>query len=132
MALASLFVFVVSLSLIPWLIVRIPPDYFVRPPGHRSSLSGYNPLVVAVLRIARNVLAIILILIGLLLLVLPGQGLLTIFLGLVISDFPGKHRLVNWLVAHPSICRPMNWLRRRAHREPIVPPELGHHVRRKT
>lgn len=124
LAFFSALVFVVSLALIPWLIVRIPADYFTKTDEHRSSLAGYNPLLVAILRMVRNTLAVIFLLVGLLLLVLPGQGLLTMFLGLVIADFPRKHQLVNWLVAHPSICRPMNWLRRRADREPIVPPKL--------
>ncbi|MCW8196391.1 hypothetical protein F6455_16475 [Proteobacteria bacterium 005FR1] len=122
-AIASLAVFLASLALIPWLLVRIPPDYFSRAHERRSLLAGYNPFLVIVLRVLRNVLAVIFIVLGLLMLVLPGQGLLTLFLGLVVADFPGKHGLVNWLVSHPSICRPINWLRRRAGRQPLEMPE---------
>lgn len=125
LAASSLIVFIASLILVPWLIVRIPADYFVKDDQSRSSLRsllGPRPLVIALVRVLRNVIGISFVILGLLLLVLPGQGLLMIFLGIVISDFPGKRRTVNWLVAQPSICRPINWLRRRAGKVPIHPP----------
>ncbi|MGQ9427073.1 hypothetical protein ACXYTJ_14715 [Gilvimarinus sp. F26214L] len=118
---SSALVMVVSLMLIPWAVLRIPSDYFLRT-GRRSWFAG-NPVLVAVVGVFRNVLGVLLMLTGVALLVLPGQGLLTIFLGIVIADFPGKHRLMNWLVAHPGIHRPMNWWRGRAGREAIqLPP----------
>lgn len=126
LAASSLLIFVGSLLLIPWLIVRIPADYFVRDKSRRSMLRGYNPLLISVLRVLRNLLASIFVAVGVVLLILPGQGLLTIFLGVVVADFPGKHRLVNWLVAQPGICRPLNWLRHRAGKEPIQSPPRGH------
>ena len=48
-------------------------------------------------------------------LVLPGQGILTILAGIMLLDFPGKHRLLRWIVAHPQVLRTLNWLRRRGH-----------------
>lgn len=99
-------------------------DYFSRSHERRPLLAaGYHPLLAATLRIVRNIIALILIVLGLFMLVLPGQGLLTLFVGLVVADFPGKHRLVNWLVSRPSICRPINWLRRKAGKEPLKMPE---------
>ncbi|MEX1033407.1 MAG: PGPGW domain-containing protein [Cellvibrionaceae bacterium] len=122
-AASSVVVFLASLVVIPWLIVRIPADYFMRAMKHRSTLVGYNPIFVILLKVLRNVVAAVFIIVGLLLLVLPGQGLLTLFLGLVIADFPGKRRAVNWLVARRGIHRSINWLRRRAGRNPInLPP----------
>lgn len=124
LAMASLAVFLASLLLIPWMLVRIPTDYFVKERSQRRSLlSGYNPVLVAALRVLRNVLAVVFIVLGLFMLVLPGQGLLTLFLGVVVADFPGKHRLVDRLVASPKVCRPINWLRKRAGREPIKVPQ---------
>lgn len=125
LAASSLIVFLASLILVPWLIVRMPVDYFVKANQSRSSLAsilGLHPFAIALVRILRNIVGITFLILGLLLLVLPGQGLLTIFLGVLISDFPGKRRAVNWLVAKPSVCRPINWLRRRAGKPAIHPP----------
>lgn len=126
-AASSLLIFVGSLILIPWLIVRIPADYFVEGGEQRSSLSsvmGPHPFAIALLKVLRNIVGIVFIIVGVFLLVLPGQGLLTIFLGVVISDFPGKRRAVNWLVAQRSVHRPINWLRQRAGKKPLTPPNL--------
>jgi hypothetical protein len=50
-------------------------------------------------------------------LLLPGQGVLTILIGIVLLDFPGKYRLERWAVRHRPVYRSINWLRRG--REPI-------------
>ncbi len=120
LAIASGVFFVVSLLLIPWLIIRIPPDYFSEPGRYRSALFGNHPLAIIALKIIRNTVAMIFIALGFLLLVLPGQGLLTIFLGIFIADFPGKHRFVNWIVAKKSVMKTINWLRERAGKEPVI------------
>ncbi|GAB1258289.1 hypothetical protein NBRC116494_27910 [Aurantivibrio plasticivorans] len=116
----SIALFVVTLLLVPWLIIRIPADYFMLPGASRSALVGNHPLLQLLFKLLRNLLGLCLVLVGAVLLFLPGQGLLTILLGIVVSDFPGKHRFVTWLVKKPSVRRPMNWLRQRADKEPIV------------
>ena len=45
------------------------------------------------IKIGRNLLGGLLILLGLIMLVTPGQGILTIVLGFTIMDFPGKKRI---------------------------------------
>lgn len=122
LAASSLLVFVASLMLVPWLIVRIPADYFLGEDKRRSILriTGTHPFIAALLKVLRNILGIVFVVLGLLLLVLPGQGLLTILIGLAIADFPGKRRVVNWLVAHRSVHRPLNWLRQRAGKKPLT------------
>jgi hypothetical protein len=123
-AIISLLFFIASLALIPWILIRLPADYFSRSHERQPLLAArYNPLLSATVRILRNIIALIFIVLGLLMLVLPGQGLLTLFVGLVVAAFPGKRRLVNWLVSRPSICRPINWLRRRAGRQSLEMPE---------
>ena len=69
--------------------------------------------------IGKNVLGAVLMIAGVAMLVLPGQGLLTMVLGFLLIDFPGKYRLERWLVARPMVHRPLNWIRRRAGREPL-------------
>ena len=50
---------------------------------------------------------------------IPGQGLLTIAIGLLLVDFPGKYRLERWLISRRPIIRVVNWMRRRAGRTEI-------------
>ena len=53
-------------------------------------------------------------------LVLPGQGLLTLLVGFLLVDAPGKYRLERWLVSRKAVLRPINWLRRRKGRQPLI------------
>jgi hypothetical protein len=56
---------------------------------------------------------------GIAMLVLPGQGLLTILIGFLMLDFPGKYRVEKWLVSRRRLLGAINWLRRRAGRVPL-------------
>jgi len=69
-----------------------------------------------VLLIGKNLLGCVIIVAGIVMLVLPGQGILTILAGIMLLDFPGKYRLLRWIVARPQVLRTLNWLRRRAGR----------------
>jgi len=53
---------------------------------------------------------------GIAMLVLPGQGVLTIVIGIMLLDFPGKYRFERSLAARRPVLRSINWLRRRANR----------------
>jgi hypothetical protein len=46
--------------------------------------------------------------------VLPGQGILTMLAGIALIDFPGRHRVVQWMVAREPVMKALNWVRRRA------------------
>ena len=61
--------------------------------------------------------------VGIAMLVLPGQGLLTIVVGIVLLNFPGKYRLERWLATRSPVWRSLNWLRRRAGRPELQRPE---------
>src|SRR3954471_18849431 len=73
----SAFTFVVSLLAVPWLLVRIPPRYFMST-NHAHPWGDQHPVVHVLLLIGKNLLGVILIVLGLVMLVLPGQGILTI------------------------------------------------------
>lgn len=108
-----------SLIFIPLAVVRIPPDYFAhstRPPGLGIDR---HPVVRAAHRLGKNALGLAFIVMGVAMLVLPGQGLLTILIGVLLLDFPGKYRFEKWLVSRPGLLRAINWLRRRARRPPL-------------
>ena len=60
---------------------------------------------------------------GVVMLVTPGQGLLTMVMGIALMDFPGKDRLEKALVARAGIRAALNWVRHRQGREPFRFPE---------
>ena len=67
-----------------------------------------------------NIIGCGLILAGLVMLFLPGQGILTLVMGLLLVDYPGKFRLERRLVKTPAILNSLNWLRRKAKKPPLV------------
>lgn len=119
----SLLTFVGSLVAIPWLVVRIPADYFQsRRHLLADPLAKRHPIVRAALLLLKNIAGATLVAVGIALLVLPGQGILMILVGLILMDFPGKFAMEQWLARKPSVLNAMNWLRKRANRPPIQPP----------
>lgn len=117
--LASVFLFVASVVAIPWLVARLPVDYFQRPRRDRTSLIEHPRLRFG-FHVAKNILGAVLLLAGIAMLVLPGQGMLTIIVSLVLLEFPGKRRLQRRIVSRPRILGALNAIRRRAGREPLV------------
>ena len=112
----SVLTFLGTLVIVPWLVVRIPSDYFIYPKRHRQRR---HPIVQAMLLMAKNIMGCVFLLAGTLMLLLPGQGLLTIFVGLMLLDFPGKYRVERRAVAYRPILRSINWLREHTGREPL-------------
>ncbi len=109
----SAVLFVFSLLLLPWLLTRIPVDYFQRS-DEQQERGLFRPIT-----LLRNLLGGVILLAGVLMLVLPGQGLLTILLGLAVMDFPGKYRLERWVVMRKGVLETTNWIRQRAGYPPI-------------
>jgi len=118
-AAASFLTFLAFLILIPLLVVRIPSDYFECGKAHRRLWADQHIALRMVLLIGKNLLGCVIIVAGIVMLVLPGQGILTILAGIMLLDFPGKYRLLRWIVARPQVLRTLNWLRRRAGRAPL-------------
>jgi hypothetical protein len=111
--------FVAALIGAPLWVINIPPDYFSDKKHKHPSPFNYG-MTGTLLAIGRNLLGGILLLIGLLMLILPGQGLLTILVGVMLMDIPGKYRIARWIVVRPPVLQSMNWIRRRADRAPLV------------
>lgn len=117
---SSVITFVGSLLLVPWLLVRIPTDYFSHRRRHHTPWADRQPLVRGALLVLKNGLGGLFFILGVAMLVLPGQGILTMLVGIVLMDFPGKYRFERWIISRPAVLRTINWLRRRAHREPLT------------
>jgi hypothetical protein len=73
--------------------------------------------------VIKNLVGVALLLAGLVMLVTPGQGLLTIVVGLTLLSFPGKARLERWIATRPAVWRAINWMRQRAGRDTLEHPE---------
>ena len=108
--------------MVPFLISRIPADYFAKREAPVHRWKDEHPLLWLVGKALKNVLGLALLLLGIAMLFLPGQGLLTMFVGLVLLDFPGKRRLELSIVRRPEIRRGLNWFRRKAGQGPLAEP----------
>lgn len=118
--LVSVATFVLSLLLIPVIIVRIPEDYFSRAKREAKRWKGMNPLLRTCLSLLKNLLGLVLLIMGILMLVLPGQGLLTILFGIALLDFPGKYTLERRIISYPKVLNSINWIRKKAHKKPLL------------
>ncbi len=115
----SVVFFLAGLVAAPVVAIKIPSDYFTRPREDRKILNVSNPALKMGLKIARNIAGYLFIVAGLLMLVLPGQGVLTILIGVILADFPGKDRMEKWLVGRGAVIKSINWLRKRAGAKPL-------------
>ncbi len=122
LGIGSIVMFVGSLLMMPWLAARIPADYFTNEKRPPSPLVRKYPALKWPLLIARNLLGVLLVIAGVAMLLLPGQGILAILLGLMLVNFPGKYRLERWFIRKPKVNKAINWLRRKSHREPLEVP----------
>jgi hypothetical protein len=119
LAVFSVVAFIGTLVSIPALVVHIPEDYFLhqrRPPAGKSDSGSLQHLALTGIK---NVIGILFVLAGLVMLVLPGQGLLTILIGLMLMNFPGKYALQRSLIRKKTMLAVVNRLRTRAGRAPI-------------
>ncbi len=119
LGLVSLFTFVASLFLIPFLVVRIPVDYFAENKRQTSPWAEQHFVIRWAVLLVKNIFGFIFVLLGLAMLVLPGQGLLTLLIGVLLLNFPGKYTFERWLIQRSSVRRAVFWLRKRAGRPPL-------------
>ena len=118
--LAAITVFIVTLAAIPVVITLLPCDYFLQ--TKRAVSKQQVSFMRLLLTFVKNIFGVLLIVAGIVMLVLPGQGLLTILLGLMLTDFPGKYALEKKLVQVNSVFRSINWIRRKAGKKPMLLP----------
>jgi archaellum biogenesis protein FlaJ (TadC family) len=119
LASVSVAMFFATLLLVPMILIRLPSDYFSYR-RRKSRASFRHPFVAVLLTTLKNLLGLIFVVAGIAMLVLPGQGILTILVGLMLLDFPGKYRAEQWMVSHVSVLRSINWIRAKAHKPPLA------------
>ena len=120
LAAVSVAMVVAALVAGPILLARLPADYYARSRQPSRLWVDVHPVARAILVVGKNALGCVLVMIGIVLLVLPGQGILTILAGIMLVDFPRKHRAERWILSRGPVLRSINWLRKRGGRPPLV------------
>jgi hypothetical protein len=113
--------FLVNLAIVSFILVKLPANYFQE--SQTGDFWKGRPHIVRILGIlGKNALGVLLVVLGILLSIpgVPGQGVLTILLGIMLLDFPGRHRLEHWLVSRPKIFKAINKLRHRFSKPALV------------
>lgn len=118
--LLSFLTFIGTLILIPILLVKIPSDYFVRPEIVSTSTSKLYRVFRYIFIIIKNIFGIVFMLSGFIMLFLPGQGVLTILIGLSLMNFTGKRNLERKIVQKQSMHSAINWIRAKAGKELLL------------
>ena len=120
----SVITFLGSLIVIPIILVKLPPHYFDdRYP--RKWWEHHHPLLRSLWLTVKNAGGFVLIMAGIVMLFLPGQGILTILVGVSLMDIPGKRYLERRLISRPMVLRTINKLRENFNKPPLaVSPDL--------
>ena len=109
-----------SFGAIAIVMVKIPKNYFS---SHykRDFMPGSSFIVRWGAVIAKNIFGVFLIILGIALSLpgVPGQGILTILLGLIMLDIPGKRPLEARIIKRPAVLSAINNLRARYDKEPL-------------
>jgi hypothetical protein len=114
----SLLMLLGTLFLIPLVIARLPVTYFEYPHYPLEKLK-HRPFLRIALLILKNLMGLTLMASGFAMLVLPGQGLLTLFLAIILLDFPGKSALKRKLIASTRLRSLVNQFRVRHGKAPF-------------
>lgn len=112
---------VATLVIAAVIVVKLPPTYFSEDSVIHAArgASWRSPR-----HVARNALGVVLVAVGLVMSIpgIPGQGLLTVLIGLMLVDFPGRRRVEKALVRRPGILAAVNRIRARFGHPPLLPP----------
>ena len=110
---------VVSYAVVVVVMVKIPADYFSTNYASGASKSG-SFFVRWGAFIFKNLMGVLLILLGIAMMLGPGPGLLTVLIGLIMMDIPGKRPLEAKIIQRPAVLSAINNLRARYNKSPLV------------
>ncbi len=121
----SLILLFVTLVILPIVVIKLPEGYLDREKREPVRRKRKHPLLWGMLSLLKNLLGLLLILVGLAMLVLPGQGMVTILIGLALTNFPGKYKLECRIARQPAVRKTLNKIREFADEPPFrIPPEV--------
>lgn len=110
---------------ISYIITQIDKDYFLRKKMadantiEPSYFTAMNSSVTLLIKISKIIIGICLLAVGLVMLVLPGQGLITVLIGLSLLPFPGKNKIEQSILSRKAVRSTLNWIRIKANKEPF-------------
>jgi len=109
-----------TIALAAVVVVRWPTDQF-KGEHPRPFMEGRHPVLRASALFAQNVAGVVLFVLGFIMALpgVPGQGILTMLIGLTLVSFPGKRRLELRLIRRPAVFRAVNELRARFGHPPL-------------
>jgi hypothetical protein len=111
--------FFASILIAAIVIVKIPENYFSS--HYQQDFLPNTPWLVRWgVVIVKNIVGLVLIVAGIIMLIGPGQGVLTILIGLIMMDIPGKRPLEAKIIKRPAILSAVNQLRARYKKNPLV------------
>lgn len=118
---ASVVMFIVSTAVVSFVLVKLPANYF-HSSHDREFMVERHPVLRAVGIAAKNVFGFVLVVLGVLMAVpgVPGPGMLSILLGIMLLDFPGKRTLETRIVSRPRVNGAVNALRARFGKPPLM------------
>ena len=113
--------FGVNLAIVSFILVKIPATYFQKDHS-REFLKNRSPAIRVLGVVAKNALGVLLVALGIVLSLpgVPGQGILTILLGVMLLDFPGRRKLEHKLLSRPAVLNTINKLRHRFGKPALV------------
>lgn len=115
----SIVFFVGSLIAIPFILVRLPADFFdIRVP--RPWMEDHHPVLRVLGHLVKNLVGAIFLFAGFLMLFLPGQGILTMLIGISMLDFPGKRKVEAKLIGQPAVLHALNGMREKFGKPPLI------------
>jgi len=115
----SIVFFVGSLIVIPFILIRLPADFFdIRVP--RPWMEDHHPVLRVFGHLVKNTIGAIFLFVGFLMLFLPGQGILTMLIGISMLDFPGKRKLEAKLIGQSAILNTINGMREKFGKPPLI------------
>lgn len=120
-SIASLVMFFGTLVIVPVVIIRMGEDYFM--PDRCTGFADVHPVLRIIGLILKNLLGLVFLVMGIVMIFVPGQGLLTILMGLGLLNLPGKRQAELRLVSYPPVRKSIDWIRAKANRPPLQIPE---------
>lgn len=110
---------IASAVIVAVVIVKIPANYFS---SHyqQDFLPNSSWFTRWGAVIAKNMIGLLLVIAGIIMLIGPGQGILTILIGLILMDIPGKRPLEARIIKRPPVLAVVNALRMRYDKPPLV------------
>jgi hypothetical protein len=129
--LVTTIVAIVHFIVIIYIIIQMDTHYFTNENVMRNKsfsaneskephLNVLDNAIIYTLKLIKIILGLCMLVSGIALLVLPGQGLITILIALSLLPFPGKSKIEKNLLSRRSVRSSLNWIRIKGGKEPFI------------